>query len=104
MLGHREDVPQIMAACDVLVLASTSGEGTPQVIPQAFAMKTPMVASRIGSTESLLGDGERGILVAPGKADEIAEGVCRLIAQPGLAEELAAKAYQYCLRELTAEK
>lgn len=104
MLGHREDVPEIMAACEVLVLASTSGEGTPQVIPQAFAMKTPMVASRIGSTESLLGDGERGILVAPGKADEIAEGVCRLIAQPGLAEELAAKAYQYCLRELTAEK
>ena len=49
-----------MAALDVQVLASFAGEGTPQVIPQAFAMKTPIVATKIASIPELLGNGERG--------------------------------------------
>ena len=67
LLGHRDDIPQIMAALDVQVLASFEGEGTPQVIPQAFAMKTPIVATKIASIPELLGNGERGVLIEPKK-------------------------------------
>ena len=65
LLGHRDDIPEIIAGLDIQVLASITGEGTPQVIPQAFAMKTPLVATRVGSVPQLLGNGERGILVEP---------------------------------------
>ena len=75
LLGHREDIPQIMAALDVLVLASTAGEGTPQVIPQSFAMKTPVVATNVASIPTLLNHGERGVLVESKPAADIEKEV-----------------------------
>jgi glycosyltransferase involved in cell wall biosynthesis len=103
LLGHRSDVPEIMAACDVLTLASTSGEGTPQVIPQAFAMKTPMVATRIGSTPDLLDQGQRGVLVEPGSGTALAQGILHQLSDPTIALEKAERAYQYCREKLTDE-
>jgi len=104
LLGHREDVPELMAACNVIVLASIAGEGTPQVIPQSFAMKTPMVATRIGSTPELLGEGERGVLVEPRSGESLAQGIVRLLDDPGLAERLAENAFDYCRKEMSIGK
>ena len=104
LLGHREDVPEIMAALDVQVLASFAGEGTPQVIPQAFAMKTPVVATKIASIPDLLGQGERGILIEPENALSLAEGVLKIIRNPEIAKRLVENAYSFCLKELTVDK
>jgi len=104
LLGHREDVPEIMAALDVQVLASFAGEGTPQVIPQAFAMKTPVVATKIASIPELLGNGERGILIEPQNPLEIAKAVLKLIRNPETANCLVENANQFCLNELTVDK
>jgi len=102
--GYREDIPEIMAALDVQVLASFAGEGTPQVIPQAFAMKTPVVATRIASIPELLGNGERGVLIEPKKALSLAEGVLKLLKDPDLAVRLAENACLFCQNELTVDK
>ena len=104
LLGHREDVPEIMAALDVQVLASFAGEGTPQVIPQAFVMKTPVVATKIASIPDLLGQGERGILIEPENALSLAEGVLKIIRNPEIAKRLVENAYSFCLKELTVDK
>lgn len=104
LLGHREDVPEIMAALDVQVLASFAGEGTPQVIPQAFAMKTPVVATKIASIPDLLGQGERGILIEPKNALSLAEGVLKIIRNSEVASHLVENASSFCLKELTVDK
>jgi len=104
LLGHREDVPEIMAALDVQVLASFAGEGTPQIIPQAFVMKTPVVATKIASIPDLLGQGERGILIEPENALSLAEGVLKIIKNPDIAKRLVENAYSFCLKELTVDK
>jgi len=104
LLGHREDVPEIMAALDVQVLASFAGEGTPQVIPQAFSMKTPVVATKIASISDLLGQGERGILIEPENAISLAEGVLKTVKNPEIAKRLVENAYSFCLKELTVDK
>jgi glycosyltransferase involved in cell wall biosynthesis len=104
LLGHREDVPQIMATLDVQVLASFAGEGTPQVIPQAFAMKTPIVATTIASIPDLLGNGERGELIKPKSALSLAQGVVKLIKNPKIANRLVENANSFCLKELTVDK
>lgn len=103
MLGHREDVPQILAALDVMVLASTAGEGTPQVIPQAFAMKTPVVATRAGEIPVVLGEGGRGILVQMNDAPGLAQGILDALENPKTAQERGERAYQYCRENLTVE-
>lgn len=104
MLGHREDIPEIMAALDVLVLASTAGEGTPQVIPQSFAMKTPVVATNIASIPDLLNHGERGMLVESKDARSLADGILTVLQNPDTSQRMAEKAYDFCLQDLTVEK
>ena len=103
-LGHRDDIPEIMAGLDIQVLASFSGEGTPQVIPQAFAMKTPLVATRVGSVPEMLGQGKRGILVEPKNSVDLANGIINLIENPGIRNELAEKGYEFCRNELGVDR
>ena len=93
-----------MAALDIQVLASFAGEGTPQVIPQAFAMRTPIVATKIASIPELLGNGERGVLIEPKSALSISEAVAKLISDPNLGLRLTENASSFCQNELTVDK
>ena len=104
MLGHREDIPEIMAALDVHCVASFAIEGTTQVIPQAFAMKTPVVSTRISSIEPILGNGEWGILVEPKNPQDMANGIIKILSEPELARSMADKAYTFCKNELSIDK
>lgn len=104
MTGHREDVPEILAALDVFVLASYTGEATSQVIPQAFAMKTPVVGTRAGGIPEILGRSERGILVDIRSGKSLADGIIRILEHPEEALKLTENAFQFCQRELTVEQ
>lgn len=103
MLGHREDVPEIMAALDILVLASTGGEATSQVIPQAFAMKTPVVGTRAGGIPEIIGEDKRGLLARPKNGLDLANKIIYLIENPTIGKDLSNVAYNYCLQKLTFE-
>ncbi len=104
VLGHREDIPEIMAALDILCVASFAVEGTTQVIPQAFAMKTPVVSARTASIPPILGNGEWGILVEPKNPQEMADAIINLLDNPDLASSMVKKAYTFCKKELSADK
>jgi glycosyltransferase involved in cell wall biosynthesis len=104
MLGHRDDIPEIMAALDVHCVASFAVEGTTQVIPQAFAMKTPVVSTRINSIMPILGNGEWGVLVEPKNPQDMANGVIKLLNNPDLARAMTEKAYTFCKKELSIDK
>src|SRR6267142_2449111 len=60
MTGFRRDVPEIMAALDVLVLPSVKSEAISQVIPQALAVGTAVAAAVL----DLLRDPERARALA----------------------------------------
>jgi glycosyltransferase involved in cell wall biosynthesis len=75
MTGFRRDVPEIMAALDVLVLPSTRSEATSQVIVQAMAVGTPVVATAIGGSPEVITDGKTGRLVAPNDARALAAAI-----------------------------
>ena len=104
LLGHREDIPEIMAGLDIQVLASFAGEGTPQVIPQAFAMKTPVVATRVGSVPEMLGQGERGVLVELKNSIDLANGIIKLIENPNIRKEVSERGYEFCKNELGVDR
>lgn len=55
-LGHREDVPQLLAAADVFCFPSER-EGFGGVLIEALAVGCPIVASRIPTTLEVLGSG-----------------------------------------------
>jgi glycosyltransferase involved in cell wall biosynthesis len=99
-LGRREDVPELLAACDVFALPSLY-EGTSLAVLEAMAARRPVVSSAIGGTEELIEDGRSGLLVPPSDADALAAALRRLLEDAGLRERLAARARERVEREFT---
>lgn len=89
MTGFRKDVPEIMAALDVLVLPSIKSEASSQVIPQALAVGTPVVATTVGGSPELITDGVTGCLVPPADAAALAQGILSLLRDPARAGAMA---------------
>ncbi len=82
LTGHREDVPEVMAALDVFVVSSTAGETLTQTIPQALAMETPVVAAQIGSIPDIIQHEKTGFLVPPGDPQKLASYILKLVQDP----------------------
>jgi glycosyltransferase involved in cell wall biosynthesis len=80
-MGHREDVPAVLRALDVLVIASTRHEGVPQIGLQALATKTPVVGSDVGGTPEIIRDGETGRNFRAGDAVGLAHAVRATLAE-----------------------
>jgi glycosyltransferase involved in cell wall biosynthesis len=89
--GFQSDVRPWMQACDVLVNSSLT-EGMPNVILEAMAFGTPVVATRVGGVPELLQHKETGILVPPADTPSLANAIYDLFANPAEALRLACKA------------
>lgn len=77
-LGYRQDISELMAALDVLVVPSLN-EGMGRVIVEAGAAKTPVVATRVGGIPDIVIDGNTGVLVSPGDTTSMAEALIALL-------------------------
>jgi glycosyltransferase involved in cell wall biosynthesis len=93
LLGERPALPYI-AAADVLVHPSLS-EGMPNVVLEAMALGTPVVATRVGGTPEVVTDGQTGLLVPPGDPAALADALSRLLADAALRTRLAAAATEH---------
>jgi glycosyltransferase involved in cell wall biosynthesis len=89
MTGFRRDIPEVMAALDVLVLPSIKSEAMSQVIPQALAVGTPVVGTTVGGTPELVRDGETGRLVPPADAAALARAILDLLGDRERARAMA---------------
>lgn len=86
--GHREDIPNVMAALDVFVLSSLE-EHFGRVLIEAMAAETPVVATAAGGVPEIIEDGRSGILVPPGDADALADAISRLLCDEALRRSVA---------------
>ncbi|MBI3826062.1 MAG: glycosyltransferase [Candidatus Rokubacteria bacterium] len=103
MTGFRRDVPEVMAALDVLALPSTRSEATSQVIPQAFAVGTPAVGTAVGGIPEIIQDGVTGRLVAPGDPAALAGAILALLRDPAAARAMAEAGRRLVLERLTVD-
>jgi glycosyltransferase involved in cell wall biosynthesis len=99
-----EAVAEYMSAADVLVFPTLLAEAGPLVVAQALATGTPVVASRIGAVPEMVTDGESGVLVKPGKPDELAAALRRLFTDPGLRAQMGENGRQAALAGMTVER
>ena len=77
LLGDRNDVPDLLAAADVFVLASW-WEALPIAILEAMAAGLPVVASNVDGVSEMVVNGETGILVPPGEPEPLAAALARM--------------------------
>ncbi|HAL31261.1 MAG TPA: hypothetical protein DCP20_11225 [Coriobacteriia bacterium] len=73
-LGHRDDMPDLYAAADVVCLPSFR-EGLPYAISEAMAAGKPVIATDVGGVSEMVASGETGIIIPPGDADALASAV-----------------------------
>lgn len=74
LLGHCGDITTLHHALDLFV-QSSDYEGTPNVVLEAMALETAVVATAVGGTAELIADGVHGLLVPPGDVRLLARGM-----------------------------
>lgn len=77
-LGHRDDIPEILAAADVFVFPSLF-EGLPGAVIEAMALGLPVVASDIAPVREVVEENDNAILVEPASSSELAKAVATLL-------------------------
>jgi len=92
-LGVRTDIPQILVASDVFVLASW-WEGNPLSVMEAMAAGKPVLATAVGGVPELVLDGVTGFLVAPGDVQGMAQAMRTLAQDSGLRFYMAQQAFE----------
>jgi glycosyltransferase involved in cell wall biosynthesis len=86
-LGRRLDVPRLLAAADVVLLASKE-EGMPNALLEAMAAGRPVVAARAGGVPELVSQGATGLMVEPGDVEGIALALERVLTDEALSRRL----------------
>jgi glycosyltransferase involved in cell wall biosynthesis len=86
-LPARQDVPEVMAALDILVQPSLTEAG-PRAPLEAMAMERPVVGTRVEGTAEEVVDGETGILVNARDSKALAEAVGSLLGNPELRQRM----------------
>ncbi len=103
-VGHRIDwrgaqaqsaVIEAYRSADVFVLPCRTArngdrDGLPNVLMEAQSQRLVCLSTSAGGVPELIRDGETGLLVPPDDAEALAQGLVRLIRDPGLRERLAA--------------
>ena len=85
--GWRDDIPELLALCDLFVLPSVN-EHFGRVLIEAMAMARPVVATNAGGVPEIVVDGETGLLVAPEDPAALAGAVDALLGDPARAARL----------------
>jgi glycosyltransferase involved in cell wall biosynthesis len=88
--GHRDDIPDVLAAIDIAALPSMCDEGLPFVALEALAAGRPVVAFRSGGVPEVVQHNLSGIIVAKGDEAGLADGLARLLEDNDLRRRMAA--------------
>ncbi len=78
-LGWRDDVGEVLADLDLLIVPSTAAEATTRVILEAFSAGVPVVAYAIGGIPEIVRDGENGFLVPECEPAALARKIVEVI-------------------------
>jgi glycosyltransferase involved in cell wall biosynthesis len=87
---RRDELPDWYNAADLFVLPS-SLEGCPNVVVEALACGTPVIATPAGGTRQLLADPESGVILPERTAAAVAQGVAAALSRPWARTRIAAR-------------
>jgi glycosyltransferase involved in cell wall biosynthesis len=93
-LGFRDDIAQLMAACNLIAHTSTAPEPFGRVIVEAMLSAKPVIAAQAGGAIELVTSGIDGFLVTPGESTELAQVITNCVQNPEITSKLAITAQE----------
>lgn len=103
LLGHRDDVPELLAAADLFAFPSLY-EGLGGAVIEAMALGLPIVASDLPALREILAPELDAFVVPPGDPEELATAIARCLDDPTLRRVLAARGRQVFEERFTLDR
>lgn len=103
LLGHRDDLPELLAAADLLAFPSLY-EGMPGAVIEAMALAVPVVASDIPSVREVVEPGASALLAAPDDPAAMAAAIAALLDEPARAAALGRRGREIFLERFTLDR
>jgi glycosyltransferase involved in cell wall biosynthesis len=103
-LKKKDGVLELIKNADFIIMPSTWYETFGMVIIEAFSCGTPVLASRLGSLQTIIVDGITGLHFEAGNPVELAEKVQWMIENPAEVKKMGANARKEYLAKYTPEK
>ncbi|MBP2647192.1 MAG: glycosyl transferase group 1 [Gemmatimonadetes bacterium] len=101
LLGHRGDIPDLLAAADVYAMPSL-WEGLPMALLEAMFAGKAIVASRASGIPEAIDEGKEGLLADPGDEVQLATTLGRLLGDANLRNRLGTAARARAERDFSA--
>ncbi|MBD3291444.1 MAG: glycosyltransferase, partial [Armatimonadia bacterium] len=102
-LGHRDDVPRLLATFDLFVMPSL-WEGMPYALVEAMAVGVPVVGSDIPGIADIVRPRETGRLAPPGDPAALAETIITALSEDGQSATMAQTAREMVVEEHSRER
>jgi glycosyltransferase involved in cell wall biosynthesis len=102
--GFRRDMPQVLAALDIVVHPALEKDSTPLAVVSAMASGKALVCAAVDGTAELFADGENGLLFPPGDANTLAMQLESVLRDADLRTRLGKNARVFAERELSVEQ
>ncbi|MFC6978701.1 glycosyltransferase family 4 protein [Microbulbifer taiwanensis] len=99
----RRSTLDFMRNADFIIVPSLCYETFGVVIIESFACGTPVIASRLGSFETMIEDGVTGLLFEPGSSESLIEKVQWMMHNRNLVFEMGLRARHEYLEKYTPE-
>jgi glycosyltransferase involved in cell wall biosynthesis len=103
LLESPPNINEVISALDIAVQPSLS-ESFSNVLLEYMAASKAIVATRVGDAEGAIEDGHEGLLVHPGNAEELSEGILFLCRNRSKADEMGKRAREKVERKWQASK
>jgi len=99
----HDDVPQYLNELKLVILPSVT-EGLPNILLEAMACGTPVLATSVGAIPDVVIEGKTGFLLKSTRPEHIAERIIGLFAHPNLMEKVSEDAYAFVREKFQYEK
>jgi glycosyltransferase involved in cell wall biosynthesis len=100
--GHREDIPEVFAKSNIVVLPSYR-EGLPKVLLESASCGRAIVATNVPGCREIVHHNENGLLVPPHDSKALADALKVLIKNPELRAKMGARGREIVEAEFSEE-